>query len=379
VRRELEHIEIPGEHEARERAWTVVQAAFAERVPAPRRRSWRPLVVLAAALAVLAAALSPPGRTVAGSLRERVGVESPQPSLFSLPTAGRVLVASPAGAWVVQPDGSKRRLGAYARAAWSPHGRFVLAAKRDELAALEPDGDIRWSLARPRVGAFAWGGTRTDTRIAYATRDRLHVVGGDGRGDRFLFSAPDVPTAPLAWAPGSLRVVAHATQGILRVLDVALGGEEMWSASVPQPRFLAWSHDRTRLVVLSRDVLVVFDRNGRRLFRHELAGSATALALRPGARQAAIALRLRGSARSEVFVFSLDRRDAPQRRLFGGAGSFGDLAWAPDGRWLLVAWREADQWLFVRAAGPPKLTAVANVAEQFGGAFPRVEGWCCSR
>ena len=43
VRLELERIEIPDEHEARERSWAVVSAAFAEREPQPRRRSWKPV------------------------------------------------------------------------------------------------------------------------------------------------------------------------------------------------------------------------------------------------------------------------------------------------------------------------------------------------
>lgn len=378
MRRELERVEIPGEHEARERAWAIVAAAFAERESQPRRRSWRPVVAIVVALVALAGFLSPPGRAVLDGIREVVGVEKSAPALFSLPSGGRVLVSSEAGAWIVNADGAKRRLGPYLRAAWSPHGRFVLAAKRNELTALEPDGDARWSISRPSVGPFAWGGTRRDTRIAYASGDRLHVVGGDGRGDESLFSTPDVPSAPLAWAPGSQRVLAHATQGILRVLDVAADGEEMWSATVPQPRFLAWSDDRQRVVVVSANVLVVFDRNGRRLFRRELPGTVTAVSVRPNGHEAAVAARLRGSTRSEIFVFSLDRRDAPQRRLFGGVGEFSSIAWSPDARWLLAAWDAADQWVFVRARGAPKLTAVANVTEQFGGSFPRVEGWCCA-
>ena len=378
MKRELERIEIAGEHVARERAWKLVAAAFAAREPVERRRSWTPVAVLAVALVALAGLLSPPGRAVLDDLREVVGVERSAPRLFALPSGGRVLVSSDAGAWVVHADGGKRRLGAYRRAEWSPHGRFIVAAERNELVALELDGDVRWSLSRPSIGAFAWGGTRTDTRIAYASRDALHVVGGDGRGDTSLFTAPDVPSAPLAWAPGSRRVLAHATQGILRVLDVAAKGEEMWSATVPQPRFLAWSDDRQRLVAVSADTLVVFDRNGGRVLRHELAGRATAVALRPNGREVAVALRLRGTARSEVFVFSLDRRDAPQRRLFGGDGTFSSVAWSPDARWLLAAWDAADQWVFVRTRGAPKLTAVANVTKQFGGTFPRVEGWCCA-
>jgi hypothetical protein len=376
----LDRVEIPEEHEARERAWAVVAAAFAEREPEPRRRSWKRVAAVAVALVALAGLLSPPGRAVLDEIREVVGVEQSSPGLFGLPAQGRVLVSSEAGSWLVHPDGAKRMLGTYRRAAWSPNGRFIVAAKRNELAALEPDGDVRWSISRPSVGRFAWDGTARDTRIAYASRDELHVVGGDGRGDARLFSAPDVPSAPFAWAPGSRRVLAHATQGILRVLDVGAGGEELWSATVPQPRFVGWSDDRRRLVVISANVLIVFDANGaRRLFRHALAGRVTAVSVRPNGHEIAVALRLRGNSRSEIFVFSLDRRDAPQRRLFGGVGAFSSIAWSPDARWLLVAWDAADQWVFVRTHGAPKLTAVANVTEQFGGTFPRVEGWCCAR
>ena len=35
MRKDLERIEIPGEHEARERSWAVVRSAFAEREPHP--------------------------------------------------------------------------------------------------------------------------------------------------------------------------------------------------------------------------------------------------------------------------------------------------------------------------------------------------------
>ena len=67
MRSELERVEIPGEHEARMRTWQVVSAAFAEREPRPAaRRFLRPALALAAGLAVLAGALSPPGRALIG-------------------------------------------------------------------------------------------------------------------------------------------------------------------------------------------------------------------------------------------------------------------------------------------------------------------------
>ena len=106
MRRELERVEIPGEHDARVRSWEVLRTAFEAREPSPPTRSWRPFVVLVAAAAIVAATLSPPGRSVVDSLREAIGVEGAQPALFSLPSAGRLLVSNDAGAWVVRVDGS---------------------------------------------------------------------------------------------------------------------------------------------------------------------------------------------------------------------------------------------------------------------------------
>ena len=150
MKRELERIEIPGAREAEERAWGVVERAALERLPVDARRTrlLRPLFVVVAIAVLAGAVASPPGRAVIDHVRRVVGVELAAPALFRLPAAGRLLVASDSGIWVVQADGSRRLLGAYREASWSPFGRFVVAARRNELATLEPDGTVRWSLAR---------------------------------------------------------------------------------------------------------------------------------------------------------------------------------------------------------------------------------------
>jgi hypothetical protein len=61
-------------------------------------------------------------------------------------------------------------------------------------------------------------------------------------------------------------------------------------------------------------------------------------------------------------------------RLFAGTGAFTGVAWSADGRWLLVPWRDADQWVFLRVAGARRIRAVSNVSRQFGG-FPRIATW----
>jgi hypothetical protein len=197
----------PNENEAGERSWEIVRAAYESREPVawPRRHA-RPLIAGALVAAVAAAALSPPGRSVVRSFRKAVGVEHAQPALFSVPTSGQLLVTSRSGAWVIQRDGSKRLLGHYRDAVFSPHGLFIAATRANELVALDPKGNVHWTLARPSPRFPAWAGTRTDTRVAYVSRGQVRVVAGDGTGDRALAPAALVPPA---WRPGPGRVLAN--------------------------------------------------------------------------------------------------------------------------------------------------------------------------
>ena len=127
--------------------------------------------------------LSSPGRSVVHSLREAVGVQHAEPALFSVPTSGDLLVTSRRGLWLVHRDGSKRLLGRYRDATFSPHGLFIAATRANQLVALDPKGNVRWTLARPAPQFPAWTGTRTDTRITYVSNGRLRMVAGDGTGD----------------------------------------------------------------------------------------------------------------------------------------------------------------------------------------------------
>jgi hypothetical protein len=87
-----------------------------------------------------------------------------------------------------------------------------------------------------------------------------------------------------------------------------------------------------------------------------------------------------------VVVSKLASNAVQSRRVLTGAG-LRQLAWSPDGRWLLVSWPAADQWVFVRVTGMPRIAAVSRIARQFSAraaqasapaAFPRIEGWCCT-
>jgi WD40 repeat protein len=359
VKRELERIEIPGEHEARERAWEIMRRAYTEREPTPSGTVSLSRIALAAAAAVLvAAAFTPPGRALLDSVRETIGVERAQPALFRLPTDGRLLARSPAGAWVTSPDGSKRFLGRWREASWSPHGLYVVAARENELAALEPDGDVRWKLARPDVRFPRWGGSRTDTRIAYLSGNRMHVVAGDGTGDASIDIA--APVAP-AWKPET-RVLAYATaRGRVYLYD-ADREEVTWSSRpIDGVRALAWSDDGRVLAIVTQ-LGVLLREEGRvrtRLLRGGIAG-----AFQPNTHRLAV---LRPH---DVVILG-------GQRVFAGAGPFDSLAWSPNGRWLAIGWPAADQWVFLRVAGTRKLSAVSNIGRQFDG-YARIGGWCCS-
>jgi WD40-like Beta Propeller Repeat len=85
----------------------------------------------------------------------------------------------------------------------------------------------------------------------------------------------------------------------------------------------------------------------------------------------------RAGGRDELSV----QGDHGTRVLFAARGSLSGPTWSPDGRWLLLGWPRADQWLFIPAERSGRVIAIDRVSEQFdpgdtgAGAFPRVSGW----
>jgi hypothetical protein len=348
--------------QAEERTWEVVRAAFERRQPAPARRRTRPALVLAAvAVALVAAALSPPGMAVVNAVRRSVGIEHAQPALFRLPAPGRLLVSGAGGTWVVSADGSTRRLGPYAQASWSPHGLFVVASTPDVLATLEPGGRLHWQLARPQIRFPRWGGTRTDTRIAYLTRNRLHVVGGDGTGDADEQGLPAAAKVAPAWRPvgADEHVLAYVTtRGRVVVVDAGRGKVLWVSREYAGPLALAWSPDGRTLALAARTRVVLFAAASGRARTMPVEG-VRALAFSADGRLAL----LRG--RSIIVA---------GRTLFLAPSTLAGLTWSPDGRWLLSSLPAADQWVFVQAAGGQRVLAVSHIRREFG-VRPTLDGW----
>jgi hypothetical protein len=354
-----------------DRAWEVVRLAFEERTPRPRRRNphWGIAVVVAVGLLV-AAALSPAGHAVFERMRRAVGVEHASPALFSLPGGGRLLAVSPSGStWVVEPDGLKRDLGAYDEAAWSPHGLYLVATRANELVALDTHGNVRWSLSRRRPHDASWTGTRTDTRIAYVAAGGLRVVAGDGTGDHVLDAHGG--RVPPAWDPARRFTVAYAVPGaiVLRRDD----GTLLWRRPlVFRPTSLAWSSDGRWLAVFTPTRVLVLDAAGRVRRTVSMLGAGIASgAFAPRSHRLAVVVR-RGR-RSELHVVDLDR-PGHGKLLLAGPGRFTDIAWSPNGSWLLVSWPIANQWVFLRGS---QAHAVGNIRDQFDGVPHLAGNWCC--
>jgi hypothetical protein len=387
MQRLLERAGDDGRAQAELRAWPVVREAVRADPPrAPRRR---PLAVLAAAAlaALLAVAgVTSPGAAVADWVREHItgksGAEHAAPALTHLPGGGRMLVTAPGGVWVVNADGSRRLLRGYRGATWSPRGLYVGAWRAHELFAIEPGGRVHWSLARSgQIRAADW--SPDGYRIAYLTGRRLRVVAGDGTGDTLL-RARVAPVAP-AWKPAAPHLLAVAARP--RVVDVVAtdAAALAWRRSVAEPvRSLHWSADGRRLAVAGRTAISILDGASGRLVRRFGAPAGfrvAAVAFAHRRPQLAIAL-VSADERSRAIAVDLARRAVPARRLFAGAGSFAQVQWSPDDRWVLISWPAANQWLFLRSARVSGVSAVRDIAHQFDPGtgqprFPAVADWCC--
>ena len=188
VRRELERIEIPGEHEAR--------VARMERRRARRSRERQPRRASLPQVGRRGCGrrrrrCSRSGAELAGSRRPRRGARGRRRRARA---AGALLAA---GARAACSSPRRRACGWYRRTARSASSARIArragrrsAASSSRLArtsstALEPTGG-RPLDARHGAGIRSprWTGSETDTRVAYVDRTGIRVVGGDGLGDR---------------------------------------------------------------------------------------------------------------------------------------------------------------------------------------------------
>ncbi len=379
---------VPDAAEAEERAGRLVRAAYASAPPPlrrPRRVRARRAAQVALAVVLLAVVISPAGAAVRHWVRDTVDngqSPAPLPTLTSLPTEGDLLVDSARGAWVVHEDGSKRLLGTYSQSTWSPHGLYVAATAPGQLLAIDPEGEVRWTSAHlGSVSDPAW--SPDGYRIAYLNAGTLRVVGGDGAGDRPL----EHRVAPLtpAWRPGPGHVITFAGRGGgLFTIDADHVRQLFETPSGPPPTHIAWSRDGSRLLVVRRSEISVLDRFGKPLWsRRAPAGMQFGPAAFAGNGDGVAAILEAGGGATSRSELDLIGPGPGTTRLFAGPGSFTGVESSPDGGWLLLSWKSADQWLFLDLDHPQRVVAVSDISAQFDPgttsppSFPTVSGWCC--
>jgi hypothetical protein len=380
VRRSLNQIPLPDEPGAQARAWDVLRAGFQEREPPAHHRSYGPRMAGSAAGLVLAVSLvlSPAGATVGRLISRAFGVQHASPALISLPSPGRLLVSSASGTWTVGSAGSRRRVGGWTAASWSPHGRYLAAVRGDELVAVNPLGIPQWGLVRPRISDPRWY-PPSGYRVAYLSDGELRVVAGDGTGDHAV--AARVARVAPAWRPGHPYQLAYvAAGGRLWVRDGDTG-VPLWSAR-PGIRTwqLAWSADGSRLLAVSDRKVFIYSAGGRLLSVKAAPGDPRieSAAFSPDGRRLSL---VSGAPADAVFILRVVGH-ADARRVLSGV-DLGQTAFSPNGRWLLITWPAADQWVFVRILGTPRIVAVSRIAQHFSlrgrsSQFPALDGWCCA-
>jgi len=242
---------------------------------------------------------------------------------------------------------------------------------------------VRWTLShRTALSQPRW--SPSGFRIAYRSGETLRVVAGDGTSDKLL--AQEAGEAAPSWRPGSTHVLAFADgQSGINVVNTDSGSGTFVTHLAAPARELAWSSDGTRLLVLLGERIEVRTAAGRRIRTIPMPSGQTAsnLASAPEGRQLAFTVYDARADRSSVLLANVGGSREP-RTLFAGEGHFDGLAWSPDGRWLLVGWPDADQWLFLRAPDVRRVITVSAVTAEFDpggsgeGRFARIVSWCCA-
>ena len=357
----------PNENEAGERGWAVVRAAYeSQREPvAWPRRHVRPLVAGALVAAVVAAALSPPGRSVVHSLREAVGVKhGASRSSSRCRRPGELLVTQPQGPWLVRDDGSR---GCSATTATRPSPRTASSSRPPERTSSSRSTRRATSAGRSpgRPRASRPGPGRARTRGSPTSR----------AGSCASSRATGPATTPSAAPHPSRRRGSPVEAACSRTRT----DEARWSTTSTRdhvlrtlpnvPTKLAWSDDGSVALVLAAPHARL---PGSKVVAADDPSDATFDRAPPSSRNAEVAAVRPAGEGSNVFSLMTGRT------LFRGTGVFGQVACVA-GR-PLAARHVADREPVgvCPTAGLAVSSGVSRISAQFEG-FPRVVGWCCAR
>lgn len=342
------------------------------------------LAVALVLAAVLGLALTQPGRATAEWVRDHLSkvtgqshhvTRRPVGGYRSLPGGGRLLSVSDQGVFAFGIAAAPRELlGHVDVATWSPHGRFVAAARGPELIAVDLRGHRRWHVAPGRrIASVAW--SPSGYRVAYVEgRRTIHVVAGDGTGDRVLAASG---AAPPAWQPGvapaeRLATVDSAHRVVLRDADTRA---VLWRHRPrTPPRALAWSAGGRRLYVLEADRVTTLSAvTGHRVATTRApAGTANvAIAARPRHGGYAVIRRVTAApARARVDVVA---PGGSMSTILLAPSAIRAIAFSPHGDWLAADRAAVDGWDLLH------LTAghVDRARTLGAGRGARLSGWCC--
>jgi hypothetical protein len=186
-----------------------------------------------------------------------------------------------------------------------------------------------------------------------------------------------------AWRPGHAYELTYADASSRIVTRDADTGAVIWTVA-PRTRIseIAWAADGALLLALGPDGARLYNPRGRLVHSIASARGAPILdgAISADARSVAL---IRGGVGGDVVLASLSAGSVPKLRPVLPGNGLRQLEFSPDGRWLLVSWPLADQWVFVRVAGKPRIAAVSRIKRQFmirsaARGFPEIEGWCCT-
>ena len=208
------------------------------------------------------------------------------------------------------------------------------------------------------------------------------MVAADGSGESLLATRV-APLAPV-WSPlGAHQLAFLGAGGRLRLLDTDSRRSLASAPALAATTTLGWAAPGSPLLEASPRALRTRSvASAPRAGRLAL-GPARMLSLPPAATVNAAAFTPRGSeiaallslpadagrpAHSEVVL--IDPSSRSSRRLLNVPGSLSDLLWSPDASRLLVAWPDADQWLFIPLRGDHQGRAFGPISPEFAPGAP---------